>query len=137
VRETGETRRIRFISNNLMFLALHGGDYARARAFAEQGLRIALEMGNKLDIADSLAGFAGVLGGTGNPEQGARLLGAWQVALERLGAAPMLADSLEHDRAIAVVRAHLDPATFETAWTEGRAMSLEQAVVYILENREP
>ncbi len=68
-QETGETRRIRYMFSNLTFLAQHEGDYERARALAEQGLRLALEMDNQLDIADSLAGLAGVMGVTGQPEQ--------------------------------------------------------------------
>ena len=133
-QETGETRRIRFIFGNLTFLAQHAGDYDRARESAEQGLRLALEMNNKLDIADSLAGLAGVMGMTGQPERAARLLGAWEAALERMGATPQPADIPEHDRNIAAVRARLDPQTFQAAWAEGHAMSLNQAVASILDD---
>ncbi len=132
-QETGETRRIRFMYGNLTFLALHAEDYERAREWADEGLRLALEMNNKLDIADSLAGLAGVIGVTGQPEQAARLLGTWEAALERMGAAPQPADIPDHARNIATVRAQLAPQTFEAAWAEGRAMSLEQAVASILE----
>lgn len=135
-QETGETRRIRFMFGNLTFLAQHEGDYARAGELAEQGLRMALEMNNKLDIADSLAGLAGVMGATGQPERAARLLGAWEAALARMGATSQPADQPEHDRAIASLRAQLDPQTFETAWAEGRAMSLEQAVASTLDRSE-
>ncbi len=127
-QETGETRRIRFMFGNLTFLALHAGNYERATEWADKGLRLALEMNNQLDIADSLAGLAGVIGVTGQPESAARLLGTWEATLERLGAAPQPADIPEHDRNIAAVRAQLDPHTFEAAWAAGRAMSLEQAV---------
>jgi predicted ATPase/DNA-binding CsgD family transcriptional regulator len=127
-RETGETRRIRFMYGNLAFIAQHEGDYERAKMLAEQGLQLALETDNKLDIANSLAGLAGVMGMTGQPERAARLLGAWEAALDHMGAAPQPADVPEHERDIAHVRAQLEPAVFETAWGEGRAMSLDQAV---------
>jgi hypothetical protein len=73
------------------------------------------------------------MGATGQPEQAARLLGAWEATLERMGATPQPADRPEHDRNIAAVRNQLAPKTFEAAWGEGRAMSLEQAVASALE----
>jgi predicted ATPase len=125
---TGETRRIRFMYDNLTFLAQRQGDYARARQLAEQGLQLALAMNSQLDIADSLAALAGVIGVTGQPERAARLLGAWEAALERMGASVQPADQPNHDRNITAVRAQLDPLTFAAAWRAGRAMSLAQAV---------
>jgi non-specific serine/threonine protein kinase len=133
-QETGEKRRIRFMFGNLAFLAQHEGDYERARELAGQGLHLALEMNNRLDIADSLSCLAGAIGMAGQPERAARLLGAWEAALERLGAFPQPADRPEHDRNIAAVRAQLAPATFEAAWAEGRKMTLEQAVAYALDD---
>lgn len=135
-QETGETRRIRFIVGNFTFLAQHVGDYERARELAVQGLRLALEMENKLDIADSLAVLAGVIGATGQPERAARLLGVWEATLEHLGATSQPADKPEHDRNIGAVCAQLDPQVFEAAWVEGRAMSLEQAVASTLERSD-
>jgi predicted ATPase len=135
-QETGETRRIRFMFGNLTFLALHKGDYEHAREWAEQGLRLALEMNNRLDIADSLAGLAGVIGMTGQPEQAVRLLAVWETALERMGAITQPKDRPEHDRNIAAARAMLDTKTFEAAWAGGRAMSLEQAVAAALEGSD-
>jgi hypothetical protein len=36
---------------------------------------------------------------------------------------------------LAYVRAQLDKATFEAAWAEGQAMTLEQAVAYALDEQ--
>lgn len=132
-QETGEKRRIRFLLDNLSFLAQHAGDYSYAQELNDQSLRIALEMNNRLDIADVLAGRAGILGLTGHPEQAARLFGVWQATLESLGAVFQPSNKAEYDRAIAAVRAQLDNATFEAAWLTGRAMSLEEAVALTLE----
>jgi len=38
-----------------------------------------------------------------------------------------------YDHAVARVRAALGEQAFETAWTEGRALTLEQAIAYALE----
>jgi tetratricopeptide (TPR) repeat protein len=131
--ETGDKRRIRFMFGNLTFLAQHEGDHQHARELAEKGLQLALEMNNNMDIVESLADLAGPMGMTGQPEQAARLFGAWEAAMERMGAAPQPADIPELERNIATVRAQLAPPTFAAAWANGRAMSLEQAVVFALE----
>jgi predicted ATPase/DNA-binding CsgD family transcriptional regulator len=134
--ETGDKRRIRFMFGNLTFLAQHEGDHQHARELAEKGLQLALEMNNNMDIVEGLADLAGPMGMTGQPEQAARLFGAWEAAMERMGAAPQPADIPELERNIAAVRAQLAPPTFAAAWANGRAMSLEQAVVFALEQDE-
>ena len=45
----------------------------------------------------------------------------------------MVLDHEMYERMLGSVRAQLDKATWEAAWAEGRAMSLEQAVAYALE----
>jgi hypothetical protein len=40
------------------------------------------------------------------------------------------ADQPEYDRQVASVRAHLGKAAFPTAWAEGQAMTLQQAIDY-------
>jgi predicted ATPase len=133
VLETGEMRRIRFMFGNLTFLNQHAGDHQQARELATQGLRIALELDNKMDIAEALSDLAGPIGMTGQPELAARLFGAWEVAMERMGAALQPADMPDYERNIAAVRAQLAPAIFESAWADGRSLSLEQAVALALD----
>jgi non-specific serine/threonine protein kinase len=137
VQETGEKRRIRFMFGNLAFLAQHEGDYLRARKLAERNLQLALELSNNLDIAEGLVDLAGPLGMTGHPEEAARLFGAWEAAMERMGAAPQPADMPDLERNIAAVRARLDPEIFQAEWANGHALSLEQAVAFALELLEP
>ncbi len=38
-----------------------------------------------------------------------------------------------HERHLAFAQLHLDEAAWQTAWAEGRAMTLEQAVAYALD----
>jgi hypothetical protein len=80
-----------------------------------------------------LAGLAGPISARGDPERAARLLGASEALLETIGVGLQCSDQFEVDRYEAAVREQLDQATFEAAWAEGRAMSLEQAVTSALE----
>ncbi len=132
-QQTGETRRIVFMCNNLAFIALHEGEAERARDLERQGLQLASAMNNRLLLAMALAILAGAIGGLGQPRQAARLLGASESALERLGALHQPNDKREIDDIIAAVRAQLDEATFQAAWAEGRELRLEQAVAQALD----
>jgi hypothetical protein len=61
------------------------------------------------------------------------MFGAWEAAMERMGAAAQPADMPDLERNIAAVRAQLDPEIFQAAWANGRALTLEQAVEFALE----
>jgi len=84
------------------------------------------------DIASFLVTFAGSIAALGQLERAARLVGASEAALERMGAFHQPTDKPEIDRIIADVRARLDNTTFQIAWAEGQALSLDQAVANAL-----
>ncbi len=118
---------------NLGYIAQHQGDYAQAYAFHAESLTIRRDLGVVWGLTAALAGLAGAACGQGRPARAARLFGAAEALHETLPLAPVPAHQLETDRNIAAARAQLDEATWEAAWTEGRAMTLEQAVAYALE----
>jgi hypothetical protein len=47
------------------------------------------------------------------------------------------ADQVAHDRYLAVARRQLDEQTFSSAWAEGQAMTMDQAVGAALAALEP
>jgi predicted ATPase/DNA-binding CsgD family transcriptional regulator len=132
-QQTGETRRIIFMYNNLTFIALHDGEAERARDLGRQGLQLARAMNNRLQMATDLALLAGSIGALGDARQAARLLGESERTLERLGAFHQLNDKPEIDAIITAVRAQLDETTFLATWAQGRELTLEQAVAEALD----
>ena len=62
----------------------------------------------------------------------ARLFGAAEALRELIGKPLRRAQVATHDPAVAIVRQRLDPDSFGGAWSEGRAMNLEQARAYAL-----
>jgi hypothetical protein len=93
-------------------------------------------LGYRQGIATCLAGWAGVTVAEGQLERAARLLGATEALFEATGLGLWAAFQSDYDRAVAAVRAQLDPADFAAAWAEGREMAAgdgERAVAYVLE----
>ena len=111
----------------------HGqGDVEQATDLFRDSLRLAAEMVSPSLIADILVGFVRVAA-AGQPERAARLSGSLAAVLTALeiGLSPIARSG--YDRDIAVARAQLDEATFAAAEAEGRAMTLEQAIAYALD----
>lgn len=114
--------------HNLGYVAQHRGDYKQMESLFRDSLAIYRELGDKQGIAMCVAGLAGVARAAVLPDWATRLLGAAEALLEAIGGRLSPADRMEYDRHLAAVRAYLEPATFDAAWAEGRAMSLEQAL---------
>jgi non-specific serine/threonine protein kinase len=113
------------------------GHYGRAGTLYRESLRLRQEAGALFALAQSLEDLAVLAGREQQFDRGARLLGASEVFCETLGARPPVAIVPEYERTVAECRAALGAATFAAAWAEGRAMSLDQAVEYASERKEP
>ncbi len=92
------------------------------------------EVGPRSGVAWALEGLAGVAAAHGAPERAARLLGAADGLREILGAPLTPAGRVQGERRIAPARHALSESAWATTWSEGRAMTLEQAIAYALEN---
>jgi hypothetical protein len=62
------------------------------------------------------------------PERAARLFGAAEALRDKIGIPMTAQERVEYDRTIAELRAGMEPPLFESAWAEGRGMSMDQAV---------
>jgi hypothetical protein len=65
-------------------------------------------------------------------EQAARLFGAGDTVREALGARRSPRIQRRYDESVAATCAGLGDAAFAVKWSEGRAMTLEQAIEYAL-----
>jgi predicted ATPase/DNA-binding CsgD family transcriptional regulator len=137
VRETGEVRREAMCLNNLGCVMMHRGAVQQAEQFFRSALIKRLEVGHdKRGMLTNILFLAGALAATGDPARAARLLGAAKALLEPLGVGLEPGDQPEHDRDLALVRAQLDPSTFDGYWNEGRTFSLEQTIAFALERTD-
>ena len=132
-REIGDKKGIAGSLNNLGEVAKSEGDYSKARALYEESLLIFSELGNNPAIANLLEEFA-VLAAVKEPSKRTpRLSGAAEVLREKANVPP---DGNETARIVSIrerVRAALNEEVFVAAWSEGRAMSAEQAIEYALD----
>jgi predicted ATPase len=99
-----------------------------ARAFYEESLTMARELGQRELIATGLEGLACTLAAQGDCAQAARLWGMAEALREALGAPLHPIERADYDQARAAVRDQLGEGAFIATWQEGRLLPADQAL---------
>jgi predicted ATPase/class 3 adenylate cyclase len=133
-RELGAAQGIAWSHARRADVAAAQGDYATARELFGDGLVMLRNHGDETGSARLLEGFASLAATQGQAERAARLLGAAEAGRRVIDFERRLPLARGwYGRELTSVRAALDEATLEAAWAAGRAMTLEQAIAYALE----
>jgi predicted ATPase len=120
--------------NNLGLIAAASGDHARAAVLYAESLTLRRELAIRPGVQNSLERLAHCAAALQLAEQAVRLFAAAESCNDALGSAPDLAGSLDDGRVLlAGLRSQLGDATFETAWSAGRALGWDDAVAFALE----
>jgi predicted ATPase/class 3 adenylate cyclase/Tfp pilus assembly protein PilF len=118
----------------LGWVAMRERDWDRAITRLGESLEIRQEIGDKGGSAWCLERLAGVAMIQRQVEKAVRLFGAAAALRSSIGSVIDPADEANYKKNISSLRAKLGRGRFKAVWDEGRAMSLEQAVAYALEN---
>jgi hypothetical protein len=137
-RGTGDSYGIAYVLTLLGSMAQEQGDYRRAGVLLAESLALLAGMGTNFAVALTFLELARLAAAQvrqrSDAEHAARLYGAADVVHTTLGIQRLESISHSgHERLLAFLRVHLDEVTFAAAWGEGRAMALEQAITYALE----
>ncbi len=98
-----------------------------------EGVELAGTLQDAWHVVYGVTGLAGVSARQGRAERAARLFGAVQTLCETMGVdVPSPAWRALNGRDLAAAREQLDTKTFDAAWAQGRAMTLEEAVAEAL-----
>jgi predicted ATPase/DNA-binding XRE family transcriptional regulator len=120
-------------SLRLAEVALYQEDFAQARTTLQETLMLCREIGNQSEITEALVLSAGLALAIGRYERAARLLGAAEIALEQHHTILEPSTHTQFADYTATTQAQLDPVTFQATYTQGKRLSLEQAIDYALE----
>ena len=129
-REIGDKQIIAYALVELSVVVYRQGAYRRAEALLEESLFLNQDRGDKWNMIGSLGLFAMVACSQGHHERAARLFGAEEALQEAIGAPR--SEYTEQERDLAAMRAGLGEEKFAKVWAEGRAMTLEQAIAYVM-----
>ncbi len=144
-RSQGDNWNIASTLGYLGIVSQELGHDEHASAYLAESLALWRGLGDRWGVTVALEA-AGVLAAARAPQpedaqpggvHAARIFGAVEALRETLGAPLFPAYRAHYQRGLAVARSQLDDAGFAAAWAEGRAMSLERAIVYALELTTP
>jgi len=127
-RHLGDRVNIAESLSDLAMAAAREDDYAAARALYEESLAIAREAGSKWRIAPYLEGLASVIAEQKEFARAAQLWGAAEAMRESFGIPLPPVDRADYEKVVAAVRNQLGMKAFSIAWTQGRAMTLNQVL---------
>jgi hypothetical protein len=104
------------------------GDNALARAFHEEALTLARNVGDKLIIASGLEGLSRVLTALGEYERAVQLRAASETLREAISAPMPAVERRANEQAAKVARERLGEEAFAAAWNEWRELKVEDAL---------
>src|SRR6266487_2431878 len=104
------------------------GDWAAARRLYEESLALTGKWGEPWVIAACLLGLGEVVAAQRQFAWAAQLWGAADALCDAIGVPIPPVELVAYERALSGTRVHLGERAFAAAWTQGRAMTPEQAV---------
>jgi hypothetical protein len=134
--EVGDRWLLALVLHNLGNLMGRNGDHGRSRALVKQSVDLLREIGEPGMIALCLEDLAEADAAEQRMERAARLLGTAQTLREAIGFPVESGDLPAYERLVADVQAALGSEAFAAAWSQGREMSLEEAVAQSLDNSD-
>ena len=124
-----ETVHVMLITANVFGrLLLRMGEVEEARNRFRRNLALARESGRRQAIANALAGLAMVDVRTQHFERAAELFATAQALRASAGLVATPFEQAEEERHIAPLRSRLADAAFESIWTRGTAMDMDEAI---------
>ncbi|MEM6107683.1 LuxR C-terminal-related transcriptional regulator [Mycobacterium sp. 050272] len=106
------------------------GEPEQAERDAREALAIAASHDAHVITPDALECLAGLAAGAGSHREAARLYGAADAVRQSTGVMRFKVYDDAYTTAIDAVREALGPSEFESAWTEGAALSVQEAIAY-------
>jgi tetratricopeptide (TPR) repeat protein len=117
----------------LGFAELRAGNIAEARQILAETARNFQQDGSRIGVVVSLEWLASLYIMVNKPGVAARLIGWADTTREIIRDSRPLLEQADVDRDIAAVVAKIGDATFQDEYEKGHAMTLDEAVVYALE----
>lgn len=124
------------VRSELAHLERRQGHIALAKPLYRETILEWQNLGHRAAIAHELECFAMVAKVQEEEQRAARLFGAAEVLREKINTPMTPFERVEYDLEVNDLRHNMDEATFAKAWAEGRAFTMEQAIVFVREGED-
>jgi non-specific serine/threonine protein kinase len=134
-RELGTPFEMGHALSEIASAEFNEGSHDLALKHFAEGMTVLHGLGNRQGVIEALEGLAGVAAVTAATRRAARLWGAAGALRQEIGNARSVREKIAYEDQMKAVRAILAAEAFDQAWDEGRAMSLDDAVRYALDEQ--
>ena len=136
IEELGNRLSSLFARTQLAYLALREGNLTEARDIFTETAREFFNDKNEIGVVFNLEGIAGLCVAIGNPEIAAQLIGWADATRKKLDNIRPRFEQADVDKIIAACLEKMGEVTFSDAYEEGQKMTMDEAVVYALEESD-
>ena len=136
LREIDNKKLLGYPIRRLGQLVSRQGHDEEAILLFKESIILNQQVGDQFGLIASIAALAGIHLSFERAEVAARLLGAIDAYLREMNMRLMPIDQQEYEHHLALLYSLLNQPSLERAWTKGRAMTVEQAVTFALENSD-
>jgi predicted ATPase/DNA-binding SARP family transcriptional activator len=133
LREIGDKNFLAYSLRRLGLLAWREKDYGRAIALCQESLGLNRELGDLRGVLACVSGFADIAVVQGKFARAAQIMAAVETQLVSMGMRLLPVDKMEYERNLAHLRANMDKKAVIKFWAKGKRMSLQQAIVFALQ----
>jgi diguanylate cyclase (GGDEF)-like protein len=134
-KEVNDNSEIMWIYRNMAELEMYQGNHDKAKELYKKSLQVYSKFSNTnaLFIMLTLEGIAGLSAIDGKLDKAAKLFGTTDKLFEANGKLISKDDADDYRRRFVEVQAKLDIDVFNSAWNEGRSMSIETAMEFAMQ----
>jgi predicted ATPase/transcriptional regulator with XRE-family HTH domain len=133
LREIENKTLLAFPVRRLAQLVSRQGDYEQAILLCTESIMLNQQVEDQYGMVASLAALAGIYLSLEWAEIAAKLFGAVSAYLQDMNLRLMPIDQQQYEHNINLLHSLLNDPSLEKAWMEGKTMTIEQAVAYMLE----
>jgi len=116
-------------------VAIAQGEPDQAERDAHDALAISTGMQAYLGVSDTLECLAALAGESGSHREAARLFGAAHSIRQRMATVRFKVWDVGYEASVAALRNAMGEGDFDSAWAEGAAMSIDEAIGYAQRGR--
>ena len=131
--EFKDRQRILMLRSELAHLERKQGHISEAKKLYRETLQEWQELGYRAAIAHQLECFAMLAKAAEDEQRAARIFGAAEALREKINIPMQPMERMEYDHEVKELRDGMNTEDFAKYWTEGRALSMEEAIRFALE----
>lgn len=132
-REMGDIQRVTMIQSEFGHMERYEGNLEQAEQIYGETIVAWQKIGHRAAVANQLEFLAYIAIAHEQGDRAARLLGAAEALREKINIQMSPFERTEYDTQVSELRKSMDEKTFSNLWSEGRLMTMEQAIQLALD----